>query len=282
MGWIPRYWSIFTMPPPQDCRLPLWDKPTLLQMGSACHGSVPTESYHLPGIWSLHHYEYHAQIRLGTRLVRISPGSVTLVPPGTPLCYSYEGPSVHQFAHFVLPATAKRSCELPMHISHSRVPPGFQTKFFEAIELRPSSPEHAEIRIWDLLWDLADAVRASRETTDHLPDPVRRALAAIEARLADAIRVPEIAQEARLSQNQLNRLFHRNFGHSIITAIRRRRTERAIHLLRNTDLPFKTIASASGLGDPHTFNKTIRAMTRHSPTEVRAQGPERLGTATRR
>jgi AraC-like DNA-binding protein len=280
MGRIPRYWSIFTMLAPHFCRLPLWEKPTLLQMGSARHGSVQTESYHLPGIWSLHHYEYNAQIELGTRLVRISPGSVTLLPPGIPLSYSYEGPSVHQFAHFVLPASADRFCEVPMHLSRSRVPPGFQSKFLEAIELRPTSPGHAEIRLWDLLWDLTDAVRGSRETTDHLPDPVRRALAAIEARLADTIRVPEIAKEAQLSQNQLNRLFHRSFGHSIITAVRRRRTERAIHLLRNTDLPFKTIASASGLGDPHTFNKTIRAMTRHSPTEVRAQGPERRGTAT--
>jgi len=277
MGWIPLYWSIFTMTSPSACRLPLWEKPTLLQIGSARHGSVQTESYHLPGIWSLHHYEYSARIELGARLVRISPGSVTLIPPGIPLSYSYEGPSVHQFAHFVLPASAERHCELPMHLGHSRVPTGFQRKFLHVIELRPASPEHAEIRLWDLLWDLADAVRSSRETIDHLPDPVRRALSAIEARLAEPIRVPEIAREARLSQNQLNRLFQRTFGHSIMTAIRRRRTERAIHLLRNTDLPFKTIASASGLGDSHTFNKTIRAMTRHSPTEVRAQGPERRG-----
>ncbi|MEZ5275323.1 MAG: AraC family transcriptional regulator [Opitutaceae bacterium] len=260
-----------------QCLIPLWEKPTLLQIGTAHHGTRPIETYRLPGIWCLHYYTYAAELRADRQHFSIQPGSVTLLPPDMELHYRYAGPSTHQFAHFVLPTADTRLCVLPLYFSPGRVPPGFQGKFLEAVRLRGASPEHAAIRVWDLLWDLADTVQAAPGDTPFLPPAVAKALAWIESHLSDPIRIPDLAREVGLSQNQLNRLFHRHLGHNIITAIRRRRSERAIHLLRNTDLSLRTIATASGLGDSHSFNRTIRAMTRHSPTAIRRQGPTRFG-----
>ena len=255
--------------------VPLWEMPTLLQIGTAHHGGKPIETYRLPGLWCLHHYNYAAVLETERQTLTLQPGSVTLLPPGMTLTYRYAGPSTHEFAHFVLPTAGQRLLPLPLHFSPGRTPPGFRTKFLDAIRMGPSSPLHATIRLWDLLWDLADTVKAAEGDAAARPPPIQRALAWIEMHLADPIRIPDVAQQAGLSQNQLNRLFHRHLGHPVVTALRRRRTERAIHLLRNTDLPFRTIALASGLGDSHAFNRTIRAMTRHSPTEIRALGPER-------
>ena len=260
-----------------QCLVPLWDKPTLLQIGTAHHGTRPIETYRLPGIWCLHHYTYEASLQADHQSIHLLPGSVTLLPPGMLLHYHYHGPSTHQFAHFVLPASAERFRALPLHFSPGRVPAEFVERFLEAIRMAPTSPDHAAIRLWDLLWDLADSVRLEEGDSPSLPPSVARTLAWIESHLADPIRIPDAAAASGLSQNQLNRLFHRHLGHNIITAIRRRRTERAIHLLRNTDLPLRTIALASGLGDSHSFNRTIRAMTRHSPTAIRRKGPTRSG-----
>jgi len=55
MGWIPRYWSIFTMPPPQDCRLPLWDNLTTFPVSGPCITTSTTPRSDLEHDWSAFH-----------------------------------------------------------------------------------------------------------------------------------------------------------------------------------------------------------------------------------
>jgi transcriptional regulator GlxA family with amidase domain len=58
-------------------------------------------------------------------------------------------------------------------------------------------------------------------------------------------------------------------GMSIAQYVRHRRMQRALHLLRYSDLPIKQIGEAVGVPDPHFFNKLVRRAFGRPPREIR-------------
>ncbi|MFP3943857.1 MAG: helix-turn-helix domain-containing protein [Alphaproteobacteria bacterium] len=66
---------------------------------------------------------------------------------------------------------------------------------------------------------------------------------------------------------------YRNFtGEGLRDTIRRKRTQRAAALLRDTDLPLADIAAASGFCDQSHMNRTFGALAGRTPLQVRAEG----------
>ena len=57
------------------------------------------DEFQLPDLWSLHLYDYSAELEVDGIGYAITPGSVRLVPPASLIRYRYEGPSTHLYAH---------------------------------------------------------------------------------------------------------------------------------------------------------------------------------------
>ncbi|MEU6357590.1 helix-turn-helix domain-containing protein, partial [Streptomyces sp. NPDC047072] len=100
---------------------------------------------------------------------------------------------------------------------------------------------------------------------------LRAAEAHVEERLAGPLSVPEIARAAGVSPTHLTRLFRADTGLTVVGYIRRRRMERARHLLVSSTLAIPAIAATVGIPDLQAFNKTCRRELGAAPRAVREQ-----------
>jgi AraC family transcriptional regulator len=101
------------------------------------------------------------------------------------------------------------------------------------------------------------------------PWRLRRVLAFVEANLSNAIQVKDLAAEARLSVCYLSHLFRNTIGQSPFAYVRRRRIERAKHLMLLTEKSLAEIAGECGLCDQAHFSRLFRQMVGMSPAAWR-------------
>ncbi|TXH38221.1 MAG: AraC family transcriptional regulator [Rhodospirillaceae bacterium] len=80
------------------------------------------------------------------------------------------------------------------------------------------------------------------------------------------IRVPELAQIARLSRGHFNRAFRRSFGTSPHAYITQCRIKRAKALMRDTRQPLSQIALICGLSDQAQLSRLFRKETGLTPS----------------
>ena len=85
----------------------------------------------------------------------------------------------------------------------------------------------------------------------------------------------QIAKRAGISHNQLTRLSDQTFGLGVAAYMRKRRLDKAEHLLDRSNLPIKAIAAEMGIPDLQQFNKFMRKETGSSPTKIRLKRPPR-------
>ncbi len=93
--------------------------------------------------------------------------------------------------------------------------------------------------------------------------------ALIEQHFTEPLTVPQLVQEAWLSQNYLAHFFQERYGMTIPHYLLVRRIDLARHLLATSDDLVKQIAVRVGLPDPQYFNKQFRRLTGSSPSEFR-------------
>ncbi len=92
----------------------------------------------------------------------------------------------------------------------------------------------------------------------------------IESRLGDPnLTVTDMAEELKLSEVYLRKLFQANLGVSPVQYLRRRRIDHACDLLDNTVLPAKNIAVECGFRDVQFFHRVFREMTGTTPRKYR-------------
>jgi transcriptional regulator GlxA family with amidase domain len=72
-----------------------------------------------------------------------------------------------------------------------------------------------------------------------------------------------------VSHTHLTRLFRQDTGHTVVGYVRRRRMERARHLLIASTLAIPAVAATVGIPDLQAFNKTCRKELGASPRAVR-------------
>lgn len=239
----------------------------LVQLGFATHGSQPIERYRLQGIWCLHFYNYKAIIRIDDHEFPIAPGDVSLCPPSHRLAYAFRGPSRHLFAHFRW-KTSRKGISTPAVQTLARQP-------FERLKGSLESvlvwfgrcPVRANVRLWDVLWELSGNHPATGENPIH--PAVLKTLEIIDRRLAETLGIEGILREVEISHGHLLRLFRNYSGKTLGEYIRHRRMERARYLLSNTTLPVKAVAVECGIPDLHLFNKTVRRELGTAPRAFR-------------
>ena len=105
-------------------------------------------------------------------------------------------------------------------------------------------------------------------------DTNRRMLRArdeMDRRYAEPLDVPTLAAIAHLSASQFGRVFKDVYGETPHRYLQRRRVERAMTLLRQTDRPITDVAWDVGFASLGTFSRTFSNIVGCSPTEFRAR-----------
>ncbi|RYG75273.1 AraC family transcriptional regulator [bacterium] len=242
----------------------LHEKPLLMASGHNVH--MNSDFFILPHHWSLHLYDYRASLRVGETKFDLHPGCVTLIPPNTPMEYRFCGLSSHLYAHFQLPEVSTESPSLPVFFEPLEELPHFAHEMSTMVKAFLINRDRAEIKLWDLLWDLKTygeaAVRPQHPSLE-------KALTLIEQRLGQPIVVSTLAREVGLSRNHLMRLFRQDQGCTILAYIRQRRANRAKHLLEHTTVPMGRIADLVNIPNLQSFSTLVKKETGHSPSHWR-------------
>lgn len=238
-------------------------------MGIGRHGAIPVERYTLGDIWCLHLYRYQGWMRLRGQEFPIRPGYASIAPPQIEMEHQFSDPiCVHAFAHFSLPAVPIAPRVIPamqdLGVNFARI----NTAFEEAIGCFSTQPRRAEVRLWDILWDLI-APSQPADPLARLHPAVQATLQAIELRLGEPITIADLARAVDLSHSHLTRLFRAEVGSTVTGYLQNRRVERARHLLVYSSLLPTAIARQVGLPDLHQFNKAMRRALGDSPRQIR-------------
>ena len=88
---------------------------------------------------------------------------------------------------------------------------------------------------------------------------------------AEPLDIPTLAAVAHLSPSQFGRVFKEVFGETPHRYLQRRRVERAMALLRQTDRPVTQVAWDVGFASLGTFSRTFSTIVGSSPSEFREQ-----------
>jgi transcriptional regulator GlxA family with amidase domain len=89
-------------------------------------------------------------------------------------------------------------------------------------------------------------------------------------RLAEAISIPDAARCLGVSERTLQRTVQRTMGTSPIRFVQDLRIERAIHLLRTTDLSLETISRRVGYEQATTLRTLLRRRTGKTTAALRS------------
>jgi transcriptional regulator GlxA family with amidase domain len=98
-----------------------------------------------------------------------------------------------------------------------------------------------------------------------------RARDAMDRRYAQPLDIPELARIALVSEAHFIRSFRATFGETPHRYLQRRRVERAMFLLVQTDRSVTDICFDVGFGSLGTFSRTFRAIVGETPTGYRAR-----------
>jgi AraC-like DNA-binding protein len=101
-----------------------------------------------------------------------------------------------------------------------------------------------------------------------------RARDAIDRDYGRPLNIPALARIALVSEAHFIRTFRATFGETPHRYLQRRRVERAMALLRNTDRSVTDICFAVGFSSLGTFSRNFREIMGRSPSDFRQQAPK--------
>ncbi len=96
-----------------------------------------------------------------------------------------------------------------------------------------------------------------------------RARDTMDRAFAQPLDVAALARVAHVSPAHFSRQFRATFGETPHRYLQRRRVERAMELLRESDLPVTEVCLAVGFRSLGTFSRTFRAVVGESPSAYR-------------
>jgi len=105
-----------------------------------------------------------------------------------------------------------------------------------------------------------------------LEDPeVAAALRFLHDHAAEPIGVDDLVAHLMISRRSLEIRFRRETGRTIHEELQRVRLERAMRLLRETDLPISRVASGAGFRSPSYLAQVFRQVVGATPARYRGQ-----------
>ena len=261
----------------QDLRwnMSLESSPIIVQIGENTHGRESDETFRLPDLWCIHLYAYDAEVEVDGRPLPIHPGYVGITPPGATTLYHFLGRSPHYYAHFSI-SSVGATYPVPAMRDLGESYPSTVDAFREAVRFWPINRQRSIVRLWDILWQLAD-ISHDAPPTDDMPAPVRNVIAYVDSHLHEPLTVERLADQESISHNHLTRLFRASQGCTPQQYIQNRRVAQARHLLVYSSMPIKAVAASIGIDDPHIFNKFVKHYLGCSPRRLRDDEAPKVG-----
>ena len=105
---------------------------------------------------------------------------------------------------------------------------------------------------------------------------LRRARDRMDRDHAEPLDVPSLAREAHMSVGHFQRSFKRAFGETPYSHLMTRRVERAMALLRNTDLSVTEVCMAVGCTSLGSFSSRFTELVGETPSAYRARPHDEL------
>jgi AraC-like DNA-binding protein len=96
-----------------------------------------------------------------------------------------------------------------------------------------------------------------------------RARDAMDRRFAESLDIPALARIAHVSESHFIRTFKSTFGETPHRYLQRRRVERSMFMLRETERSVTEICFDVGFASLGTFSRTFRQIVGRTPTEYR-------------
>jgi len=108
-----------------------------------------------------------------------------------------------------------------------------------------------------------------------------RARDRMDRSFAEPLDVDGLARVAHVSRAHFSRQFRATFGESPHRYLQRRRVERAMEFLRETDRSVTDVCFDVGFNSLGTFSRTFREIVGESPSDYRARFAGEAGAALR-
>jgi len=149
---------------------------------------------------------------------------------------------------------------------------------FEGPTYSPGQTPVHQMQLYDaaeLVMDLLMSLTASKQSSkknDHSQDLVEEAIALITSGSTVDLRVNDVAHRIGVSREHLSRLFRSRLGKSLRTFILEQKVHRACLLLKETDMPIKTIAERLGYTAYSNFSNAFYQTMNMTPREFRIRG----------
>ena len=96
---------------------------------------------------------------------------------------------------------------------------------------------------------------------------------AMDRTYAEPLDIPRLAAIASVSESHFIRTFRATFAETPHRYLQRRRVERAMFLLRETDRPLTDICLEVGFNSLGTFSRTFRDIVGEAPSSYRRHAP---------
>lgn len=99
---------------------------------------------------------------------------------------------------------------------------------------------------------------------------LRRVLTAIEDRLGEPLRLSDLSALVGMSPFHFARVFREHVGEPPAQYLQKRRTERAIEMIRSSTLPLSEIAFRTGFSSQSHMTRRVKAATGKTPGKLRS------------
>ena len=230
--------------------------------------------------WQWHLYEHPEKVIIGGQEFLISPGDVTLIPPG--LRSEYLGSRVghrYRVLHFRLEDTEETrdtALHLPIHFSLSRDGNQELARLHkQMVDTKVLKSQQNRSCLWHFLWRLKILSLDKPETLGNGVRELAKTISEIQSTKHMPIRISELVANSMYSQSHLNRLCRERYGVSLKAYLQRSRMDQAKSILLYSDDSVSSIAQAVGIPDLQHFNKTFHSHFGCSPRKWRAENNTR-------
>ena len=177
-------------------------------------------------------------------------------------------------AMFMLEPAYRRQHRFESRLHLKRVPLAHVEQLAEEMELE-CDDENAgyevalRAKLLELMVYLSRAYTTSDTTEAHALLRVGNVIGALENRFSEDWKLEDLLKMAHMSRSNLMRVFRKATGQTPIEYLIRLRIQRAMELLRNSDLTITEIALEVGFNDSNYFTRQFRRALGQSPRSFR-------------
>lgn len=122
----------------------------------------------------------------------------------------------------------------------------------------------------EMILDAVISVR-EKEGSELIRDGIKQAVAYVDENYFEELSLSSIAKRFHVESTYFSRLFRQETGENFVMYITRRRVEKAIEYIKNSDKNLTEIAFMVGYVDYTYFNRVFRKMTGKSPRDFKRE-----------